>query len=299
MGRRGATDLAGILLVDKPAGLTSHDVVARVRRVTGEGRVGHAGTLDPMATGLLVLLVGPYTRLEPYLSSAEKEYTAAIAFGSSTDTDDAEGTVIASAPVPPGVLDADYAAEVLHGFLGASMQLPPSYSAIKVGGAVAHRAARSGSPLELAERSINVLSAELLGVEAETATWNVAFRVSKGTYIRALARDIGERLGVPAHLAGLRRTASGTLRLEDAQPLEGLTDPTAAFVDPLGALGLPVVEVESALIANGAPLDRALAHDVADGVDLAVTCAGELRAVYSAAADRLIPRVVLPHGGPR
>jgi len=294
MGRRGATGLAGILLVDKPAGLTSHDVVARIRRLTGEGRVGHAGTLDPMATGLLVILVGPYTRLEPYMSSADKTYNATITFGSSTDTEDAEGAVVASAEVPDSVLDRTFAERVLAGFLGPQKQRPPAYSAIKVNGTVAHRAARSGSPIELAERDITVFEAQVLGVDARQCAWNVSFRVSKGTYIRSLARDLGEAVGVPSHLSGLRRTASGPLSVEDSHRLDELTDVVGAFTDPIAALGLPVIHVEDTMIANGSPLDIALARGLAVDTDVTVVCNGILRAIYRVTGDRLVPRVVLP-----
>lgn len=297
MGRRGATGLAGILLVDKPAGMTSHDVVSRIRRLSGEGRVGHAGTLDPMATGLLVVLVGPYTRLEPYLSSAVKSYDAAITFGSSTDTDDAEGQIVATTDVPASLFDEGLGEGVLGRFLGKSKQRPPAYSAIKVNGEVAHRAARSGAPLELAQRDIEVYEARLEGVDSVRKSWDVSFRVSKGTYIRALARDIGEQVGVPAHLSGLRRTASGTLSIEEASPLEGLKDVAEKFTDPVLALGLPVVDVDANAIANGASLPRDLAGGLPDGVNVSVVCAGELRAVYFTEAGRLVPRVVLPPKG--
>lgn len=292
MSRRGVTRLAGILLVDKPAGLTSHDVVSRIRKLSGEGRVGHAGTLDPMATGLLVVLVGPYTRLEPYLSSAEKAYRATIAFGSATDTDDAEGSVIATGEAIPELEDQHFAQGILDGFLGSSNQRPPAYSAIKLDGAVAHRAARAGTPLDLPERPIEVLSAELLGIGADN-TWDVAFRVSKGTYIRALARDIGERVAVPAHLSQLRRTASGALSIEHATALSEISDVESLFVDPLEALGLPVVSVDPALVEHGSPLDRSLT-DVPDGARVAIVAQGELRAIYEATPNRLMPRMVLP-----
>ncbi|TDB39100.1 MAG: tRNA pseudouridine(55) synthase TruB [Actinobacteria bacterium] len=299
MGRRGATGLAGVLPVDKPGGMTSHDVVARVRRLTGEGRVGHAGTLDPMATGLLVVLVGPYTRLEPYLSSAEKTYEARIAFGSATDTDDAEGTIVATGVVRPELLQPTFAEETLSRILGPSMQRPPAFSAIKVGGEVAHRAARAGAPLELAGRAIEVFSAELTGIDAENPAWDVRFRVSKGTYIRAIARDLGELVGVPAHLGALRRTASGSLHIRDAMSLEGATDIASRFVDPVAALGLAAIEVDPSLIANGAPLSRVTAAALPDGTDVALVSDGALLGVYRTTSQRLIPRVVLPTGSLR
>ncbi|HZL05264.1 MAG TPA: tRNA pseudouridine(55) synthase TruB, partial [Coriobacteriia bacterium] len=191
--RRGATDLSGILAVDKPSGITSHDVVAAVRRATGERRVGHAGTLDPVATGLLTILVGPATRLEPYLSGHDKTYVATIAFGTSTDTDDADGAVIQTVPVPGDVIDPDAASRLLASFTGEQLQVPPAYSAIKRGGQVAHRAARAGEPLAIEPRPVVVRAAELIAIDSTVPVWDVRFTVSKGTYIRALARDIGAK----------------------------------------------------------------------------------------------------------
>ena len=219
--RRGATDLSGILAIDKPAGMTSHDVVDRVRRVTGERRVGHAGTLDPMATGLLVVLVGPATRLAPYLTAAEKTYDARIVFGAETDTDDAEGRVTATAPVPDEVGDPFFAAGTVASLVGTHEQVPPAFSAIKRGGVTAYEAARKGEALELEPRTIEVDRRRLLGVECVGEyAWDVEFAVSKGTYIRALARDLGRALDTAAHLGALRRTRSGTLALAQAHTLE-------------------------------------------------------------------------------
>jgi tRNA pseudouridine55 synthase len=228
------------------------------------------------------------------MSKADKAYDATIAFGSATDTEDAEGAVVASAEVPDGVLDPAFAERVLAGFLGPQKQRPPAYSAIKVNGTVAHRAARSGSPLELAERDISVFEARLLGVDATLHTWSASFRVSKGTYIRSLARDLGEAVGVPSHLSGLRRTASGPLLVEDAHRLDELTDVEGAFTEPVAALDLPVIQVEEAMIANGSPLDIALSEGLAVDTDVAVVCNGVLRAIYRVTSNRLIPRVVLP-----
>jgi tRNA pseudouridine55 synthase len=180
--RRGATDLSGILVIDKPAGMTSHDVVNRVRRITGERRVGHAGTLDPMATGVLVALVGPATRLAPYLTSAQKTYEAHIVFGAETDTDDADGRVTVRSPVPDEVGDPFFAAATVASLVGAHQQVPPAYSAIKRDGVTAYQAARTGSALELDARTVEVADARLTGVEcAGKHAWDVAFAVSKGT----------------------------------------------------------------------------------------------------------------------
>ena len=297
--RRGATDLAGIVPVDKPAGMTSHDVVSELRRATGEGRVGHAGTLDPMATGLLVVLVGPFTRLEPYLSGALKSYEARIAFGCATDTDDTDGEVIEVAPVPDSVFDSHQAQTVLDSFLGEAMQAPPAYSAIKSGGRVAHRAARSGSPLELAPRPIRVDSAEFMRIDADARTWDVAFRVSKGTYVRALARDIGQACGTLATLSALRRTSAGMLTLDDALPLDEVVVAVAegrfsdVCVDPLAALGLPVLRASLAEVADGRALVADAAPHLPEGAVAAVVCEDALYGVYVRTGDRIVPQAIV------
>jgi tRNA pseudouridine55 synthase len=280
--------------------MTSHDVVARIRRATGEGRVGHAGTLDPDATGLLVVLIGPYTRLEPYLSAAEKAYDARIAFGAETDTDDASGEVLRSAPVGGECFDPVHAARVLASFMGASLQTPPAYSAIKVAGRTAHRAARAGEALELAPRPIEVFEATLRGVDPGLTIWDVAFRVSKGTYIRSLARDIGRACGGAAHLAGLRRTAAGTVSLEDAVALDDAVgriaagDLDALLLDPIAALALPPTEAPAGSTRSGAALPRELAPTLAEGELTAVSVAGEFSGIYRADENVLGPVVVFP-----
>lgn len=302
MVARGASGLSGILAIDKPAGMTSHDVVARVRRAVGEKRVGHAGTLDPAATGLLVVLVGPATRLEPYLSAARKSYTARIVFGTATDTDDAEGAVVRTASAPADVFDPAHAREMLARLLGPSEQMPPAYSAIKVGGVTAHRAARAGNALKLQSRPIEVYRAELVDLNPESAAWIVNFEVSKGTYIRALARDLGEAAGAAAHLSGLRRTASGEMTLEAATSLEAVESAgpdgiEQLFVDPIAALGaLPVIEAPLADVANGRSLPLPVGAVAGTGDVFAVVCEHRLKALYRAAGDALVPAVVLATG---
>lgn len=297
--RRGATGLCGILLVDKPAGMTSHDAVAAVRRAAGEGRVGHAGTLDPMATGLLVVLVGAYTRLEPYLSQGAKAYDATIAFGSGTDTDDAEGRTVREADVPDQVFDQGRAQAVLDGFLGSSSQNPPVYSAIKVGGRTAHRVARAGGSITLAPREISVLEASLTGIDEAARTWRVRFLVSKGTYVRALARDIGGACSTAAHLSGLRRVESGGLLLEDAHSLDEVAEGArrgelqGLFADPVAALGLPTVSAPADDVRNGRPLQPDVPHPD-DGRRFAVLVDGRLAAVYVADVGALVPEAVFP-----
>lgn len=255
---RGATSLSGVLAVDKPAGMTSHDVVAALRRATGERRIGHAGTLDPLATGLMLVLVGPATRLAQYLSGQDKSYETTIVFGIATDTLDADGTVTGTAPVPETVFDAEVARRLLASLEGPADQVPPVYSAIKTGGVVAHRAARAGDTPDLAPRPVVIHEARLLGIEDDSRSWRVALRVSKGTYVRAFARDVGEAAGTLAHVASLRRTAIGDVHIVDAQPL---ADATAAglagvleplFIDPVRLLGLPVLADAAAAASNGA-----------------------------------------------
>jgi len=301
--RRGATGLLGVLPVDKPAGMTSHDVVNVVRRVTGERRIGHAGTLDPMATGLLVVLVGPATRLAPYLTGAAKTYETLIAFGSETDTDDADGVVTRTAPVPAELAGEARASAVLTTLLGEQDQVPPAFSAVKVAGRTAYDVARRGGNLELTPRRIEVLEAELLGVQLrEPLTLKVRFTVSKGTYIRALARDLGRSLGTAAHLVGLRRTRSGALTLADASSLSeveacGPERIAQRFVDPVAALGLPALEVTAEIalrVANGAALEpRDIQADLDDG-PLSLTRDSRLVAVYEKRGSRLSAAVVFP-----
>jgi len=301
--RRGATRLAGILPIDKPAGMTSHDVVAAIRRATGEGRVGHAGTLDPMATGLLVVLIGPYTRLEPFLSSSRKTYEARIAFGTATDTDDADGELTDGAPVPASIFDSHSAQSILDRFVGPSLQVPPAYSAIKVGGRVAHRAARAGEEFLLEPRPIEVDSAELLRTDEDARTWDVRFRVSKGTYVRALARDIGLACKTFAHLSALRRTAAGLLTLDDATDLEtatmaGVTGVLETlFVPAVGALGLPVLEAADELLRDGRPIPAEACPAYPEGSSVSVLSEGRLRGVYRRSGDQLVPVAIV--GGER
>ncbi len=234
--RRGATAYSGVLLVDKPAGMTSHDVVARIRRLTGEGRVGHAGTLDPLASGLLVVVLGSATSLASQLSAHAKRYRATIAFGVQTTTDDAEGSVLASSTVPQHLFEPHVAEDILARFLGSQLQQPPDFSARKYKGERAYKIARKGGVPELEPRPIEVFEARLISADATAHTWSVEFHVSKGTYIRALARDIGRAAGTYAHLSILRRMASGSLNLDDAWTLEELEAHCSAAPDDRYAL---------------------------------------------------------------
>jgi tRNA pseudouridine55 synthase len=303
MSRRSATDLCGVLAVDKPAGMTSHDVVAAVRRVSGEGRVGHAGTLDPMATGLLVVLIGPATRLAPYLTAAQKSYDARITFGTATDTDDANGQVTERCPVPAMINDEQFASEMLSRLLGTHLQMPPSFSAIKKDGVPAYSVARKGGEVQLAEREITVGAATLSRIDpGPPPSWECFFTVSKGTYIRAIARDLGRDAGSCAHLSALRRSASGTLSVDRAHTLAGLPADGAAlrllFTDPLDALDLPVVHVEGEA-ASHVSVGRTLVADTVGATELpdgpcAVVADGLVVGIYEKAGTRLRPAVIMP-----
>jgi tRNA pseudouridine55 synthase len=206
----------GLLLVDKPAGMTSHDVVQYVRRIYGERSIGHLGTLDPFATGLLVLLLGRATRLATFIDAEPKVYEAAIRFGTETDTDDSTGTVIRTAPAPR---EADVRSAV-KSLTGTISQVPPAYSAKSVDGTRAYDAARRGEPLDLAAVSVTVHSWELGAFAGDLLSATII--CSGGTYIRALARDLGRLTSSAAHLESLRRTRAGTFDVRDAATLESL-----------------------------------------------------------------------------
>ena len=220
--KRGATALSGVLLLDKPRGWTSHDLVNRLRRLTGERRIGHCGTLDPDASGLMVMLIGHATKLSTDFIIDRKSYRARISFGTSTTTDDADGQCVQQSDVPDIVLDADYAQAVLAQFMGKQSQVPPDFSALKQSGKVAYREARRGRPLQIEARDIQVYRAELVEIDVEAKTWIVDFEVSKGTYIRALARDIGLHCNTYAHLNELRRLSSGDFNIDDAYSIEDI-----------------------------------------------------------------------------
>jgi tRNA pseudouridine55 synthase len=210
----------GLVIVDKPGGMTSHDVVARLRRITGTRRVGHGGTLDPMATGVLVAGVGKATRLLGHLALSEKDYLATIRLGQATDTCDAEGTVVSGAPAGAVTLDAVRAATAP--LTGAIQQVPPAVSAVKVAGTRAYRLARAGTAPVLAPRAVTVSSFRVLSdrrAAGDLLDVDVAVTCSSGTYIRALARDLGEALGVGGHVTVLRRTRAGSYDLTMARTL--------------------------------------------------------------------------------
>ena len=215
--------VSGVLVIDKPVGMTSHQVVQEVRRGIGMRRVGHAGTLDPRASGVLVVLVGPAVRLSEYVSAGDKRYQAIIRLGNATDTYDAEGRFLGEEQ-EVNVTEEAFE-EALKSFIGAIEQTPPPYSAVKVKGRKAYELARKGEEVKLKPRIINVYHLELLEWAPPEAVVDV--HCSSGTYIRSLAHDLGQKLGCGAYLVGLRRTKSGHFTLRDAVPLRKLKE---AFV---------------------------------------------------------------------
>lgn len=225
-------EMEGILLVDKPADHTSHDVVARLRGKLKMKRIGHAGTLDPMATGLMIILVGKATRVSQYLMGLDKEYEGTVELGKTTDTQDAEGEMLQTRPVPPLTEAAVKAA--IAGFLGDQYQLPPMYSAVKIDGVPLYKSARKGQEIAREPRFIRVMSWELTGLALPR--FDFRLRCTKGTYVRTLAHDLGERVGCGAHLAALRRTATDKFHVSQSLTL-----------DQINALTLP--EIEKRLIA--------------------------------------------------
>jgi tRNA pseudouridine55 synthase len=268
-----ATD-SGLLIVDKPSGWTSHDVVAKIRKLAGTKRVGHAGTLDPMATGVLVVGVERATRLLGYLALAEKEYAATIRLGQTTDTDDADGAVIDS--VPTAAIDDAALQRAVSALTGQITQVPPGVSAIKVGGQRSYRLARAGEAPQLAARTVTVREFAVDAVRPAGDVVDVDARVtcSSGTYVRALARDLGAALGVGGHLTALRRTRVGPYLASQARTLDQVA----------GELGLIPLAVAAAAAFPRRDLSQPQARAVAHGARLEATGTGE-RPVAAFAPD--------------
>ncbi len=244
--------LSGILLLDKPQGPTSHDLVGMTRRALGTRRVGHAGTLDPMATGLMILGVESSTRLLTYLVGLDKEYLATIRLGQATDTDDTEGSVLSTSDAS-GLEDATIA-RAIDALTGDILQVPSSFSAIKVDGVRSYDRARAGEEVELVARPVRVSTFEVLATRHEGALLDLDARVvvSSGTYVRALARDLGNALGVGGHLTALRRTIVGPFSVADAITLDDLTerDLASRVLEPADVARrlFPVVDLDAEAI---------------------------------------------------
>lgn len=273
MPEAGAAPLHGILLVDKPAGLTSAAVVARAKRVLGQRKAGHLGTLDPFATGLLPVCLGEGTKIAQFLVADEKRYVGEIVLGVTTDTLDATGAVVATHPVPP--LASRVLAGAVAALCGDILQTPPMYSALKRGGVPLYRLARAGQEVERAPRAVHIARFDV----ALTAPDRLTFAVtcSKGTYVRSLAHDLGAALGTGAHLAVLRRTGFGAFGLGAAVPLDRLAAAAAAGT-------LPLLTPSSALAGY-----RAV---VADGTTIAAIRHGQQHALRALGAPRTASEVV-------
>lgn len=231
-------EMEGVLLVDKPKGLTSHDVVYHLRRKLQIKKIGHAGTLDPMATGVLVMLIGKATRISQYLMSVDKVYEGEATLGVVTDSQDAEGEVMSTQPVPE--LTEARVREVMKGFLGDQYQTPPMHSAIKIGGVPLYKLARKGEEVEREPRFIRIAAFNLLSF----ATPKISFDLhcTKGTYVRTVASDLGQKLDCGAHLSALRRTGSGKFTIGQCMPLEQIE-----------ALSLPEIQKRLIPIYEAAP----------------------------------------------
>lgn len=289
------TDAAGIAVVDKPAGWTSHQVVGRCRRILGTRKVGHAGTLDPMATGVLIIGVNRATRLLGHLMLTEKEYTATIRLGVTTVTDDAEGEQT-SAPGAAGIEESAVRAAIAR-FVGDILQVPTAVSAIKVDGQRAYARVRAGEEVTLKARPVTIHAFELGEVRPATAAGvpvldcDVTVRCSSGTYIRALARDIGAQLGTGGHLTALRRTRVGPFGLDRAQvvdaesaslPLIGLDQVAAEVFETY-----PVDAQQAAAVQHGQRLSG-----IALGGLTALVHEGHFLALYRPEGDRAVPEAV-------
>jgi tRNA pseudouridine55 synthase len=299
----GPGPVEGVLVIDKPAGPTSHDVVARVRRLFSTRRVGHAGTLDPPATGVLLVGLGRATRLMRFLQSLEKVYAGTVVFGVSTTTQDATGEVVGRRPCT--VTEEALRAEARR-FVGAIEQVPPMVSAVKVGGEPLHRAARRGEVVDRPPRPVRIHDLTVESYDPAAATAEICVHCSSGTYVRTLASDLGDRLGCGAHLSALRRLAIGSFLVSEAATLRALESMERAerqeAVLPMAAAlrDFPSVAVEGRSlegVRNGRPIDLEAA--AAKGPVAVLDPAGELIAVYEPSAHagdppgRLRPAAVL------
>jgi tRNA pseudouridine55 synthase len=284
----------GIVVVDKPAGMTSHDVVGRCRRIFGTRKVGHAGTLDPMATGVLVIGIERATKILGLISGTSKSYAATIRLGRTTSTDDAEGEVlqdVSAADVTDAAVMAGVAA-----LRGAISQRPSTVSAIKIGGKRAYQLVREGEQVELPPRTVRIERFEVLAIRQERPFVDVAVEVdcSSGTYIRALARDLGGALGVGGHLTALRRTRVGVYGLDHARSLEDLAEsPQLSYtLDDACLLAFPRRDITDAQ-AEDTRHGRPLAAAGIDGVYAASDSAGRVIALLEDRGERTKSVVVL------
>lgn len=283
----------GILVIDKPAGMTSHDVVARVRKVFQTKKVGHAGTLDPDATGLLVLGLGHATRLLSFAQDGPKRYLATAVFGATTTTQDASGDVVETKPVD---IDRTKVEASARAFVGDIQQIPPMVSAIKVGGERLYKMARRGEEIERQPRSVTIYNLEVTAFSQDPPEALFDVTCSPGTYIRTLVHDVGQSLGCGAHLKTLRRVEASGFTEEDASSLEtvSLQDlrPAAEILH-----SLPTLEIDAearSLVRDGRPLPASSSTGIAEGSLVALLAEGELTAIYKRRDSRLIAEKVIP-----
>lgn len=286
----------GLAVIDKEAGWTSHDVVAKARGIVGQKRVGHSGTLDPDATGVLLLGFGKVTRLLSYLTALSKSYVGEVVLGVETDTLDAAGTVTATHDMRQVTLDA--ARDAAAAFIGHIEQVPPMVSAVKIGGRRLHELARAGETVDRPPRPVTVHRLQIDVAEPATDTTAMVLRMevdcSSGTYVRTLADDLGHALGGGAHLRALRRTAIGSFGLDEARPLDAL-EVLAPAVAMRDYPSLTAGDAVASRIAHGAVLGRdELGVDEGEGPWAVLSVTGELLAVYQGhGGDRVKPAVVL------
>jgi tRNA pseudouridine55 synthase len=290
------TTSSGLLLVDKPQGLTSHDVVARVRRILQEKKVGHAGTLDPMATGLLVLAVGPSTRLLRFAQSEAKRYVGAVKFGVATDSLDADGAVVDERPVPP--LTTAVVVDAAAAMLGTQEQTPPMVSAIQIDGQRLHELARRGVEVERPPRSISVTTFALTPTD-DPVVWRFDVECSVGTYVRVLLSDLAHTLGTVGHLVELRRVSSGSHSVADALTLDALNDtvanggsvlaPAASLVSGLEHVTLSEDQTRAMRMGQRVVLEQSFRDDEIAALDLH----GELIGILQRRHDSWKPELVL------
>jgi tRNA pseudouridine55 synthase len=275
----------GLLLIDKPAGMTSHDVVDALRRTFGTRKVGHAGTLDPLATGLLLLGLGRATRLLRFLSGLGKAYEGTARLGEETDTLDADGKVARTADFEH--VTADALEKAMRQFVGAGWQVPPAYSAVKVGGRTLHRAARRGEELDAPPRPIHVEAFDLLSFEGRDFDFRVS--CSGGTYVRVLVADVGRAVGSAAHLARLVRTRVGPFALEEARAIDSPGEPLPIEEAVRHLPSVPLGADEARAASNGRPLGPA----GIEGPYAVLGPDGRLVAVYRDDHARAVPEMVL------
>ena len=280
----------GIVLIDKPLEFTSHDVVGKLRRKFNTKRIGHAGTLDPMATGLLVVAVGPATRFLQYLPLEPKVYRAVVRFGVTTDSYDSEGEIVSEAPIPH-----DFAVrltEIIESMLGLQEQIPPMYSAVKVDGQPLYKLARKGIEIERKSRTINIERMDILNIGE--ATVEVEIECSGGTYVRTIAHDLGEKMGCGAFLQSLIRTQIGRFSLDDAKSLD---DVTLDDLIPLKKALLPMQirllsDLETMRVRNGGSVENLI--DATDDHVALAEPSGEIISVAAVLGNVLKPECVIP-----